>query len=121
MVGVLPEDQAGGWLGLRRSSSGGCSLADRGYSPRVDSAVDGRRYEVRCYHCDTSFAPGTRRCVHCGERLGGRPPLPTEALVREPGAPDEIEPSAPPGRTVLWAVSAAIAVAASMLRTCGGG
>jgi hypothetical protein len=31
-------------------------------------------YEVRCDHCDVSFPPGTKRCIHCGERIG-RPRL----------------------------------------------
>ena len=26
-------------------------------------------YEVHCYQCQTSFAPETRRCVHCGAPL----------------------------------------------------
>lgn len=26
-------------------------------------------FEVFCNHCHTSFAAGTKRCVHCGERL----------------------------------------------------
>jgi hypothetical protein len=26
-------------------------------------------YEVWCDHCQTSFAAGTKRCIHCGERL----------------------------------------------------
>jgi hypothetical protein len=31
-------------------------------------------YEVRCHRCDVSFPPGTRQCIHCGERIG-RPRL----------------------------------------------
>ena len=27
-------------------------------------------YEVRCERCRTSFAPETKRCVHCGGPLG---------------------------------------------------
>jgi len=26
-------------------------------------------FEVWCNHCQTSFAAGTKRCIHCGERL----------------------------------------------------
>lgn len=26
-------------------------------------------YEVWCNHCQTSFAAGTKRCIHCGQRL----------------------------------------------------
>ncbi len=28
------------------------------------------RYEVRCHRCDVSFPIGTKRCVHCGGRIG---------------------------------------------------
>ncbi len=26
-------------------------------------------YEVYCNRCRVSFAPGTKRCIHCGDRL----------------------------------------------------
>ena len=41
----------------------------------------GAVYEVRCPVCNVSFAPETRRCLHCGGRtsLGGTPP-PTEPV-----------------------------------------
>ena len=32
----------------------------------------GNLYEVRCDNCDVSFPPGTKRCLHCKERLTGR-------------------------------------------------
>lgn len=32
----------------------------------------GNLYEVRCDNCDVSFPPGTKRCLHCKERLSGR-------------------------------------------------
>jgi hypothetical protein len=28
--------------------------------------------EVRCERCQSSFAPGTKQCVHCGGALGRR-------------------------------------------------
>jgi len=30
-------------------------------------------YEVRCHHCNVSFPVGTKRCVHCGEKIGRTP------------------------------------------------
>ena len=29
-------------------------------------------FEVRCERCKTSFAPGTKQCIHCGGALGRR-------------------------------------------------
>jgi hypothetical protein len=51
-------------------------------------------YEVRCYQCETSFAPETRRCIHCGAPLARGP------------------------RTAIWVVVALVTAVASMLRTC---
>ncbi len=31
---------------------------------------DASYYEVRCERCRTSFAPGTKRCAHCGGAIG---------------------------------------------------
>jgi hypothetical protein len=82
-------------------------------------------YEVRCENCRTTFPPETKRCIHCGGPLGtglgallrprggevGRPP---------PGAPDEDEESLAqgPARSVLWVVTALLAVGISLLRSC---
>jgi hypothetical protein len=30
------------------------------------------QFEVRCERCKTSFAIGTRQCIHCGGALGRR-------------------------------------------------
>jgi len=27
-------------------------------------------FEVRCQHCNVSFPVGTKRCIHCGEKIG---------------------------------------------------
>jgi hypothetical protein len=52
-------------------------------------------FEVRCERCKTSFAPGTRTCVHCGGPIGRRflrlDPTRTSAeeiLAEAPGAPE---------------------------------
>lgn len=47
-------------------------------------------YEVRCERCQTSFAPETRRCLHCGARL-----KPGAALRSTP--PRELQPAGLPG------------------------
>lgn len=45
-------------------------------------------YEVRCNPCEVSFPPGTKRCLHCGGRIGGRlrqaPPAPVMRSQNEP-------------------------------------
>lgn len=79
-------------------------LQERGANP----------YEVRCYSCDTSFAPGTKQCVHCGQRLGRRslPPLPT-------GAEDADEMArVSTGRNLLWVLTAMVMLLGSLMRTC---
>jgi len=91
-----------------------------------------RPFEIRCEHCQTSFAIGTRECVHCGRRLGGSMPQGLEALLQErlggqPGeAPAGVEAegdelaAASRGRNILWIITAGLAVFASMMRNCQG-
>ena len=83
-------------------------------------------YEVRCHRCQCSFAPGTRRCLHCGGplgeglaarlRLGG-----SGGELGEPaGTGEEGAPQVPSfARAVIWLVSAGVAVLLSVLQTCG--
>jgi len=82
-------------------------------------------YEIRCESCRTSFPPETKRCIHCGAPLGGR----LAGLLRQRGAageePAEIvfeeeaeEAPQSPGRSMLWVITAMIAVGISMLRSC---
>lgn len=40
-------------------------------------------FEVRCFACDVSFPPGTRRCMYCGNRPGAQP-LVTPSIHPEP-------------------------------------
>lgn len=77
-------------------------------------------FEVYCYHCQASFALGTRNCVHCGRRMGGAPKVPEALLSTEvPEAATAAEPSV--GRRIggisLWVL---IAVGAALTRMCGG-
>jgi hypothetical protein len=79
-------------------------------------------YEVRCYRCQCSFAPGTKRCVHCGERIGGAPVAIglVDGASPPAGAADDARPEVPSfARGLLWLVSAAAAVLLSALQTCG--
>ena len=51
-------------------------------------------YESWCNHCQTSFAAGTKRCIHCGERLARerRPfSLRTRSAEETVALPPEIE------------------------------
>ncbi|MDJ0785871.1 MAG: hypothetical protein QNK05_03630 [Myxococcota bacterium] len=91
-------------------------------------------YEIRCTHCDTSFAPGTKNCVHCGRRIGGRLaemlgaggqqehlPGAIGPGERPPGPVDEVEESDLPGaagRSPVWVLTALFLVASAVLRTC---
>ena len=83
--------------------------------------VQSHSYEVRCPRCDCSFAPGTRVCVHCGDRIGGRFRIPGGAVdgggELEMGEDVEIG-SARFLRWALWAFSVAVAVLMSLARAC---
>ena len=67
-------------------------------------------YEVRCENCRTSFPPETKRCIHCGGRLGVGP------IAGE----DPAEQALPSqrGRNLMWVVTAVIALVLSALRNC---
>jgi len=91
-------------------------------------------YEVRCEACHVSFPVGTRRCVHCGGRVGGslagRLAERRTQLVPNPGADEpwedeesDEELAAGMARrrflspfTLMWL---AAAVALSIQRACG--
>jgi hypothetical protein len=92
-----------------------------------------RVYEVRCPRCQTSFAPETRRCVHCGGPVHsgrvvasmphGRPPS-EPASGEMPDDPDEAQEEfalGGRGRGVLWVLMALLAAAGSVVRNCQGG
>jgi hypothetical protein len=69
-------------------------------------------YEVRCESCRVSFPPEARRCIHCGGPLGvGRAMTGTGDV-----ADDELPFQR--GRSVVWVVTAVVALALSMLRNC---
>lgn len=81
--------------------------------------------EVRCHACDVSFPPGTKRCFHCGEKIGTPRFLSVE---NEQGIPVlesadledvEVEPRAGrmmrAGFTIFWVLVALISAA---VRSC---
>jgi len=83
-------------------------------------------YEVYCSNCHVTFALGTPRCIHCGQRLGrsARPGLAGLVEAGSPGKPvsqEEMEAEASPLRRVggisLWVL---IALGAALARMCGG-
>jgi len=69
-------------------------------------------YEVRCENCRTSFPPETKRCIHCGGRLGAG----AAAAAGESETSDELPFQR--GRSIVWVVTAVIALLLSMLRNC---
>jgi hypothetical protein len=77
-------------------------------------------YEVRCPACECSFAPGTRYCVHCGGRIGGRLRIPGASVQDgnwEGGEDVEIG-STTFLRWGIWGISVLLAVVLSLLRSC---
>jgi hypothetical protein len=83
-------------------------------------------YEVRCANCNTSFPPETKRCIHCGGPLGtglgrllGSRPAPAGLPRDEDAADDELPFQR--GRSIVWVVTAVIALVLSALRSCAEG
>lgn len=76
-------------------------------------------YEVYCDNCRVTFAAGTPRCIHCGQRLGGRASRAEPALGGP--MPDEVG-EASLGRRLggisLWVL---LALGAALSRMCGEG
>jgi hypothetical protein len=78
-------------------------------------------YEVRCPNCNTSFPPETKRCIHCGGPLGGGLRGWLAAGGGASPAEEEQEEAELPfqrGRSIIWVVTAVIALVLSMLRAC---
>ena len=81
-------------------------------------------FEVYCYNCQTSFAVGTRTCVHCGHRIGSVRPGPEGGVIPNLLDPveEEEEVVAPSlgrrlGGVGIWVL---IAVGATLMRLCEG-
>jgi hypothetical protein len=76
-------------------------------------------YEVYCYDCRVTFAAGTRRCVHCGGRVGSRAAGPVLAGATQlPDDPTEPSIGRRLGGMSLWLL---LAVGAALSRMCAEG
>ena len=80
-------------------------------------------YEVYCHHCQTSFAVGTRRCVHCGNRIGKVRRGPAGGAIPDGLIEDEVEELGEPsvgrrlGGLLMWVL---LAIGATLVRFCEG-
>ncbi len=79
-------------------------------------------YEVYCFNCRVSFPVGTRRCIHCGGRIGRqRMEAVPGPIPRELGE-EEIAPETSIGRRLgtlsLWML---VAIGAAVYRACAEG
>lgn len=78
-------------------------------------------FEVFCHNCRTTFAQGTKHCIHCGERLSRNRSRPT--LDLPPGSEDLVaEETTSPKRslpvspmTLLWVI---LLLGAGLQRAC---
>lgn len=86
-------------------------------------------YEIRCLHCDTSFAAETKACVHCGRPLrsglagllsGAQPMGESSEPLGEPQEGEGVEGFQLRSRNIVWVVTAILAAVLSGLRSCGG-
>jgi len=88
----------------------------------MERQSDADAYEVRCHRCDCSFAPGTKRCLHCGERIGR--PARIAGLEVLSGAEPEEETEVGSARFLrgsMWALTAIVAMIMTAVRACQGG
>ncbi|MEM7411239.1 MAG: hypothetical protein AAF430_13465 [Myxococcota bacterium] len=90
-------------------------------------------FEVYCYQCQVTFPAETRRCLHCGAKVGARgmgqrfEPVPASEHGTGPPSPqDVLEEEEAESRTQLarrfggLAVWGLIALSAILTRLCGG-
>ena len=102
-------------LGPRRASP----IVSRGRGRIISLVSKEPVIEVRCEQCQTSFAPETRRCVHCGAPLSKRRWVPEVAEGFDPDrSPEEEELLTKGPKRAIWVVAALVTAVASMLRTC---
>ena len=80
-------------------------------------------FSVRCDHCQTTFAAGTKRCVHCGGPLAGGLLAALRAAGDHEPLPGALETDAEEEASTrrgnkMWVVWAFLAIGISMLRQC---
>lgn len=91
------------------------SQNDEAYVASDESLAMAERYEVLCRSCKTSFAPGTKLCVHCGRKIGSSF---STGFQSSNELADESLPRKTPGRKAVWILTAIVALAGSIMRTC---
>lgn len=78
-------------------------------------------YEVRCYECDTSFAPGRKKCVHCGLRLSRPNPISgiqPDYTENSELAEEDVRVRSGTGRNLMWVITAVAMLFGSAMRAC---
>jgi hypothetical protein len=87
-------------------------------------------YEVRCETCRVTFPLGTKRCLHCGGRLGARESIPPLSAVFSESA--ELDPEILDGgeaeqtgrrgpvRLAMGVVWVLLALVGTLYRICAG-
>ncbi len=76
-------------------------------------------YEAHCGACQTSFAPETRYCVHCGAPLLKGSLAASAGEEFDPDRPvEEGEPIARGPKMAIWVAMAVLTAVVSALRTC---
>ncbi len=82
-------------------------------------------YEVRCEHCQASFAPGTRQCVHCGRKLrrwraqAGVATSPAAVHLELETEPEEVEFKRRGALgSIFTTVTVGLAILVSLYRSC---
>ena len=75
-------------------------------------------YSIRCENCECSFAPETKRCVHCGGALGVGLMAALRAVSGE-SAGESADADKTPASNKLWIVMALLGIGFSMVRQCG--
>jgi hypothetical protein len=84
---------------------------------------DANYFEVRCERCQTSFAPETKQCIHCGGPVGRRP-IAFGARPRTAAAPADAGGDSAPADAqpslgnVIRIAAIALVVLAAIVRAC---
>lgn len=63
-------------------------------------------YEIYCHNCHVTYAAGTPRCVHCGQRL--KHERVERSLLLPPGMDDELLAEETPQRSRMFSPMTAI-------------
>jgi hypothetical protein len=72
---------------------------------------DSSYFEVRCERCQTSFAAGTKQCVHCGGAIGRRLIALDTLAGRDSSVPPRGEPGEPSAQAAQPAIGRVLRIA----------